>query len=282
MPRIVRQKDIRDAGKHNLPVCDLLVGGFPCQDLSIAGKRGGLFKERSGLFFEFVRIATELRPTWLVIENVPGLLTSNRGRDFAVVLFSLEKSGYRCAWRVLDSQWFGVAQRRRRVFIVGHADIRCAGAVLFEPESGAGNPESVRKAGKDVAYSLDGRSGGASGKENQETLVAPPLLVGGRAQGAGSSYDNTPLVCTIPASTGGASSGMQPIVCATLLKGGRLDGETETFVRAATDPDRVRDSPGLPQGMDSRRYKQCGNAVTVPVIEWLGRRMVAVHEESEK
>ena len=130
--KIVRRKDIRECGKNNLPLCDVLVGGFPCQDLSVAGKRAGLFGERSRLFFEFVRIASELRPVWLVIENVPRLLSSDSGRDFAIVLLSLENAGYRCAWRVLDSQFFGVAQSRRRLFIVGHADVRRAGAVLFE------------------------------------------------------------------------------------------------------------------------------------------------------
>lgn len=80
-------EDVRDVGRHNLRLCDVLVGGFPCQDLSVAGKRAGLSGERSGLFWEFVRLARELRPTWLVIENVPGLLSSNGA---AVRFLSLE------------------------------------------------------------------------------------------------------------------------------------------------------------------------------------------------
>jgi DNA-cytosine methyltransferase len=98
---------------------DLLCGGFPCQDVSVAGQRRGLAGSRSGLFHEFARIAGTLRPRWLLVENVPGLLSSNGGRDFGVVLGTLADLGYGLGWRVLDSRFFGVPQRRRRVFVVG-------------------------------------------------------------------------------------------------------------------------------------------------------------------
>ena len=98
---------------------DLLCGGFPCQDLSVAGKRAGFKGERSSLFFEFARIADELRPRWIVLENVVGLLSSAEGRDFGILLATLAEIGYGCAWRVVDARYFGVPQRRRRVFIVG-------------------------------------------------------------------------------------------------------------------------------------------------------------------
>lgn len=97
----------------------LLCGGFPCQDLSVAGKRAGLDGDRSGLFFEFARIIESVRPGWLLVENVPGLLSSQGGRDFGVVLGTLADLGYGVAWRIVDSRFFGVPQRRRRVFIVG-------------------------------------------------------------------------------------------------------------------------------------------------------------------
>ena len=107
----------------------LVCGGFPCQDLSVAGQRRGLAGERSSLFFEFARVADAVRPAWLLIENVPGLFSSpgrdretgidRSGADFAVVLGTLADLGYGVAWRVLDSRFFGVPQRRRRVFIVG-------------------------------------------------------------------------------------------------------------------------------------------------------------------
>ncbi|HSH79848.1 MAG TPA: DNA (cytosine-5-)-methyltransferase, partial [Herpetosiphonaceae bacterium] len=122
--------DVRTAGRHNLPWANIVSFGFPCQDLSVAGKRAGLAGARSSLFFEAIRIVHELRPDYAVWENVPGLLTANNGRDFAAVLMALDKIGYSGAWTVLDAQFFGVAQRRQRVFgVFARRDIgaaRCA------------------------------------------------------------------------------------------------------------------------------------------------------------
>lgn len=97
----------------------IIVGGFPCQDLSVAGKRRGLAGERSGLFFEVVRILEETKAKWFILENVPGLLSSKGGRDMGIILGSLAELGYGVAYRILDAQYFGVPQRRRRIFIVG-------------------------------------------------------------------------------------------------------------------------------------------------------------------
>lgn len=121
---------------------DLLAGGFPCQDLSVAGKRRGLAGERSGLFFEFARIADEFRPRWLLVENVPGLLSSANGRDMGVVLATLADLGYGLAWRVLDARFFGVPQRRRRVFIVGHLGGEPERAVRAVGAGGHGDSEA--------------------------------------------------------------------------------------------------------------------------------------------
>ena len=101
------------------PENGIITGGFPCQDLSVAGKRAGLSGARSGLFWEIRRIIEETQTKYFILENVPGLLSSNRGRDMGTVVGSLVKLGYGIAWRVLDAQYFGVPQRRRRVFIVG-------------------------------------------------------------------------------------------------------------------------------------------------------------------
>jgi DNA (cytosine-5)-methyltransferase 1 len=97
----------------------IIVGGFPCQDLSVAGKRAGLAGGRSGLFWEICRILDETKTKWFVLENVPGLLSSNDGRDMGTVIQALVERGYGVAYRILDAQYFGVAQRRRRIFIVG-------------------------------------------------------------------------------------------------------------------------------------------------------------------
>jgi len=109
--------DLLSAGFN--PEHGIITGGFPCQDLSVAGRRAGLAGERSGLFWEIHRLAAETKTKWLVLENVPGLLSSNDGRDMGIVLGSLAELGYGLAYRILDAQFFGVAQRRRRVFIVG-------------------------------------------------------------------------------------------------------------------------------------------------------------------
>lgn len=146
--------DVKTVGKHNLKPVDVICGGFPCQDLSVAGKRAGLAGERSGLWHEFHRIITELRPGWVVIENVPGLLSSNQGRDFAVILRGLVECGYGVSWRILDAQYFGVAQRRRRVFVVASLGSGRAAEVLFEREGMFGDTAPSRQAGKDVAYTV--------------------------------------------------------------------------------------------------------------------------------
>ncbi len=129
--------DVKKVGiqTHGRKSIDLICGGFPCQDVSIAGKRAGLAGERSGLWHEFARIIDELEPGWVVIENVPGLLSSNNGKDFAVIIHWLANRGYGTAWRILDSQYFGIPQRRRRVFIVASFGSGRAAQVLFESES---------------------------------------------------------------------------------------------------------------------------------------------------
>lgn len=113
---------------------DLVVGGSPCQSFSIAGRREGI-EGASGLMWEYVRAVQAIRPQWLVWENVPGALSSSGGEDFRCLLESLDELGYCLAWRVLDAQYFGVAQRRRRVYVVGSLGSTRACEVLFEPES---------------------------------------------------------------------------------------------------------------------------------------------------
>ncbi|VVE34924.1 DNA cytosine methyltransferase [Pandoraea fibrosis] len=117
-PHAQQHADVRECGKHNLSHVDVITGGFPCQDVSSMGKRRGLAGERTGLFFEVCRILREVQPTWVVLENVTGLLHSGDGEDFATVLGSLAECGYLGVWRVLNARYFGVAQARRRVFLV--------------------------------------------------------------------------------------------------------------------------------------------------------------------
>lgn len=146
---------------------DLLVGGTPCQSFSVAGLRKGLDDPRGNLMLTYLAIAAQYRPKWLVWENVPGVLSSNRGRDFGSFLGALGQCGYGFAYRVLDAQFFGVPQRRRRVFVVGCAgDWRRAAAVLFERESLSGHPAPSRKARQETAETIAACSfsGGAGGR----------------------------------------------------------------------------------------------------------------------
>jgi len=141
---------------------DLLVGGTPCQSFSVAGLRKGLADPRGNLMLTFLSIADKFRPKWVVWENVPGVLSSNGGKDFGTFLGALGELGYGFAYRVLDAQHFGVAQRRRRVFVVGYlGDWRVAAAVLFESESLQGNTKPSRKKREEVASNAQGSVGEA-------------------------------------------------------------------------------------------------------------------------
>lgn len=160
---------------------DWLCFGFPCQDLSVAGSRAGLAGERSGLFFRCAKLASLCGAGGVVIENVPGLLSSNDGRDMGIVLSTLGDMGYRWSYRVLDSQWFGLAQRRKRVFIVGSlGDGRCS-EILFESEGVLWDSAPRRETGTRVAARVASclNSGGNAGgfrSEPGEHLVTSRAL----------------------------------------------------------------------------------------------------------
>jgi len=247
-PETPRHGDISAVNSSELRAVDLISGGFPCQDVSVAGPRKGLAGERSGLFFELTRIIGALKPRWTLIENVPGLLSSSDGRDFETVLTSLEELGYGVAWRVLDSQHFGVPQRRSRVFIVGHLGAPCPPAVLFEPESVLGNSPKGEGQGKNTA-STDDNCIDKSG-------------------GDGSYIPNISQALTSRSSQ-------------------RYDYDTETFVTVNGAPPNstgVREASGVSGRLDTPdtpRYRALGNAVTVPVIEWIGRRILEAHTHSQ-
>jgi len=156
---------------------DVLVGGTPCQSFSVAGLRAGLADPRGNLALVYLAIAERYRPAWLVWENVPGVLSSDGGRDFGAIIGGMVELGYCPSWRVLDAQYFGVAQRRRRVFVVASfGDWRPAAEVLFEPESLRGHPPPSRETGEGTAPSPE--NGAGIGRE----LV--PETVGALTDGA--------------------------------------------------------------------------------------------------
>jgi DNA (cytosine-5)-methyltransferase 1 len=176
-PRTYQLGDICDVGKHNAAPVDIIVGGSPCQDLSIAGNRAGLAGERSGLFYEFIRVIDELKPTFVLWENVPGALTSHAGRDFASILGAFHDIGARdIAWRVLNAQYFGLAQRRKRLFVVVDFRGNRAGEILFEPQSAHGYRPPRKDAGTDIAFTLTG-SNQRNNASNNETFIGVKAAV---------------------------------------------------------------------------------------------------------
>lgn len=163
--------NVCNVGSANLAPVDVICGGFPCQDVSLAGRRAGLAGGRSGLWFEFARIIAAQMPRVVLIENVPGLLSSNKGRDMGTILWTLGQLGYGWAYRVIDAQYLRVAQRRRRVFIVGcFGDMRRAAEILFESESLPWDPPPSREAGEEVAACV--RGGTESGSNESGNKVA--------------------------------------------------------------------------------------------------------------
>ena len=156
---------------------DLVCGGFPCQDVSVAGRRAGLAGERTGLFWDALSFATHVQAKWIVLENVPGLLSSNQGRDFGVILTALADAGYsHLEWRVLDSQFFGVPQRRRRLFITGHSGGTSGRAVFIERESLRGDSPQIITQGKDIAGTLGGGSGSRGWADDTDRMTFVPVL----------------------------------------------------------------------------------------------------------
>lgn len=140
---------------------DVVIGGSPCQAFSMAGRRLGLMDERGQLMLEFVRCVRETKPRWVIWENVPGVLSQDKGRAFGTLLGELEDCGYALAWRVLDAQFFGVPQRRRRVFLVGHPVPGCAAGVLFEPDCMRGDNPPSREARALLAADAQNRPAGS-------------------------------------------------------------------------------------------------------------------------
>jgi len=187
-PGVERFGDVREVGAHNLAPVDLICGGFPCQDLSVAGRREGLAGVRSGLWWEFHRIVAELRPAWVVVENVPGLLSSNRGRDMGTILGALADLGYGWSYRVLDAEWFGLAQRRKRVFIVGHLGDYRAAEVLLEPEGGGDSPPGQEARETPSPFIAHGAGTARTGARWEETSFCVTQALTG-AFGSGGADD---------------------------------------------------------------------------------------------
>lgn len=255
-PNVILKGDINEVQSKDVPKAEVWCGGFPCQDLSLAnqGKRKGLGGERSGLFYKFAALAKTQKPKWIFMENVPGLLNSQGGEDFRSLLATLDELGYGVSWRVLDAKFFGTPQRRRRVYIVASYRSLRSAEVLFEQ----GTTPIITKQGRGEEHSY------AAGVEREDRVTNYYAI-----QHAG--------IGRIP------SAGPQ-------AKGYRNDGETYTLdsrgssdaICQTHDAFRIREITGLSRRVDSSRWRSLGNAVAVPVIEWIGRRIQEVEKKYQK
>jgi DNA (cytosine-5)-methyltransferase 1 len=284
---------------------DLVVGGSPCQSFSIAGKREGL-DGASGLMWEYVRCVREVRPRWLLWENVPGALSSSRGEDFRCLLDSLGDLGYGLAWRVLDAQFFGVAQRRRRLFVVANLGGEPPVEVLFEPGSLSGDFETGRKErARIAARSGGGAYGGGVVAFAQNSRDELRYQGDGDVSGALSAnpgIKQTTYVCESVYCVGDATSkaAVDEDIAGTLKVGGSpgyISAKTATqgrkYVVRRLTPTECERLQGFPDGWtkvpyrgkpadecpDGPRYKALGNSMAVPVMRWIGGR-IAMEEES--
>ena len=295
----------RDAGtgtvRAALAPVDLICGGFPCQDVSVAGNRAGLAGDRSGLWHEFHRIIGEVMPRWVLIENVPGLLSSNGGADLAIVLSGLADLGYGWSYRILDSQYFGVAQRRRRVFIVGYlGDAGSAFRALHPVGTGIGrNPAPSRETREGTAVSTQVSIDGSGIDWRLPVKCADEFQLCECCEEpwcdeCGAHYADCrhpgphseppePICASSGQSNAEICVGVSPTL--NLNRDGAPIKFDQSVPRRLTprECERLQGFPddwtlvehnGKPMS-DGQRYKQMGNAVTVNVAEWIGRRILA-------
>lgn len=303
-PSVPNLGDFTKVRADDVAAIDLLVGGTPCQSFSLAGLRGGMDDDRGLLALEFLRLAARTRPRWIVWENVPGVLSADRGRAFGTFLGGLEALGYGWAYRVLDAQYFGLAQRRARVFVVGCArgSWQRASAALLERSCLRGDPAPRRATREDVAGCLESRAGkGGYGSDAHGAATgliafdttqithpenrskcdpggpAPALARGGHAPAIAFHQTQDPitgaeLAPAITRTSMGMGMGMGslvrrliPVECERLM--GFPDDYTAIVVR------EKRGNRAAQIAKDGPRYAALGNSIAVTVLRWLGRRI---------
>lgn len=224
--------DIKQINTDELPDFDLLVGGFPCQDVSIIGKRAGLAGERTGLFYELARILKAKQPRYFVFENVKGLLSSNKGEDFSKILQVLDELGYSVQWGVLDAQYFRSPQHRERVVIVGFLRSKCRAKVL-----------SIR--GEDGKTVL-GNSPVVSYAKRRTKVIRHNYINTITASYHGVNGDGAPGIIE-----GDKARRLTPVECE------RCQMFPDNWTKLGKDGEIIS---------DSQRYHMCGNAVCVSMM----------------
>jgi len=283
-PRAERFEDVRTVGKRNLPWVDIISGGFPCQDISNAGKRAGIDGERSGLWSEYARIVRELRPRYVVVENVAALL----GRGMERVLGDLAACGYDAEWQSIRASDVGAPHRRERIWIVAYSNgsgpssewnrifawqdnaVSASSGALANPEefSGELRPAEGKRSrgfagsGTDVA---DATSTRCDGRTRQEQSVRGRSLLSSRFSGCGTDVADTDgerLPQRFRAAVGTPSGNTEPE---------RLHSIGKEWW--AVEPDVGRVAHGIPARVD--RLRGLGNGIVPQIAEWIGRRILA-------
>lgn len=306
----------------NLGHIDIVVGGSPCQDLSIAGKRNGLAGERSGLFHEQIRIFNAARhfcgARFLLWENVPGAFSTNNGRDFAVVVgtmagcqFDVPKDGWGTEgvalgnnglveWAVLDAQWFGVAQRRRRVFaLLDTGDWRDRPPILLERDSLRGNSPPRRckgtgttavpapSIGNESSHPLIAMAHGQAGAEiatdRSPSLTcnheAPIIAYGFQPRIARNGRgDMGEVVNALTAQAGETGKGDAAPCVATVMQARRLTPRECERLQGFPDDYTLIPVSSAKMAADGPRYKALGNSMAVPVMRWIGQKLKQITE----
>ncbi len=257
--------DITKIDEKKLPDFDMLVGGFPCQSFSIAGKRGGFADTRGTLFFDITRILKHKQPRLLLLENVKGLLSHDEGRTFATIITTLDELGYDLQWQVLNSKNFGVPQNRERVFIVGH--LRGTSRPEVFP-FGETNPKALKQI---IGGSQGFRVYNPDGVATTQASLAGGLgaktglyTIGGLQAHQKPRRDGISPTLTQAMGMGG---GQTPFVWSKKIKIRRLT--PKECERLQGFPDNWTEGVS-----DTQRYKCCGNAVTVNVIQAIMEKLI--------
>lgn len=248
-PGVPLHEDITTLSPATIPSADLWCAGWPCQDLSTANTvRQGLKGARSGLFHRFMDLASERHPKWVVMENVPGVLSAQEGTALESVIDRLEEAGYLGGWFTCNLSDAGLPHNRDRVFFVASYRSNSAYEIFVDGRELSGDFAPRRSGGSET------RSRVQEGSRRND-----PLVVQRRG---GFGYTSAKSICpTIRAQTGGHQGGHsdRPILCGQEL-----------------DVDRMREADGLPGKLDGRRGRLIGNAVSPVIVEWLGKKIMSI------
>jgi len=274
---------------------DVLVGGTPCATFSIAGLREGIKSDRGNLALEFILLIKRLNPTWVVWENVPGVLSSNGGKDFGTFLGGLAECGYGFAYRVLDTQYIrtqrfprAIPQMRRRVFVVGHIrDWRRSAEVLFDRECLSWNPPPRRTKGKETSEKPTFRLtrsdqrvqddiAGTIAARDYKSATDLVSVAGGNTKSNGSGIKDDGSMYTLTASDRHSVARQSKIRRLTPLECERLQGLPDNYTQV---PYRGKPKEECPT---SKRYEACGRGMSINVMEHIGTRIKEVDSKYEK